>query len=89
MIGGWSLVVDHGREMANWGRQAVEMEDLIHAGGASGLFLCLVAHFFGWGKVAGEGWLVTGRNWHADGRIALGTAVQRVKSVQGGVQEGK
>jgi len=32
--------------------QAVEMDGLIRAGGASGVFLCLVAHFFGWGKVA-------------------------------------
>jgi hypothetical protein len=58
VIGGWSM----GGKWSNWGRQAVEMGDLIWVGGASGLFLCLLAHFFGWGKVAGEGWLVIGRD---------------------------
>ena len=36
------------------GGQAVAMEGLIYEGGASGVLLCLVAHFFGWGKAAGE-----------------------------------
>jgi hypothetical protein len=65
------------------------MEGLTCVGGASGLFLCLVAHFFGWGKVAGELWLVIGRDQHADERIALGKAFRRVKCVQGDVVEGR
>jgi len=39
-----------GRKWSDWGRQAVEMEGLTYEGGASGLFLCLLAHFFGGGK---------------------------------------
>jgi hypothetical protein len=78
-----------GGKWSNWGRQAVEMEGLICEGGALGLFLCLVAHFFGWAESGWWWWLVTGRDQHAIGRIAGGKLSRLVKCVQADVLEGK